>query len=58
MEAGRQSDGGVFANSNLGYCIVNNTFNLPVPKKLPGLSQLQPYVFVGDDAFPFLSHEK
>ena len=32
--ADRQSDGGVFSNSNLGYSIVNDYFNLPQPKKL------------------------
>ena len=32
-EAGRQSDGGVFASSNLGRAIVNDYFNLPQPKK-------------------------
>ena len=52
-EAGRQSDGGVFANSNLGRSIVNDYFNLPQPKKLYSESEfLFPYVFVGDDAFP------
>ena len=33
-EAGRQSDGGVFADSNLGCSIVNDYFNLSQPKKL------------------------
>ena len=50
---GGQSDGGVFANSNLGRSIVNDYFNLPQPKKLYSESEfLFPYVFVGDDAFP------
>ena len=52
-EAGRQNDGGVFTNSNLGRSIVNDYFNLPQPKKLYSESEfLFPYVFVGDDAFP------
>ena len=52
-EAGRKSDVGVFANSNLGRSIVNDYFNLPQPKKLYNESEfLFPYVFVGDDAFP------
>ena len=51
-ETGRQSDGGVFASSNLGCSIVSNYFNLPQPKKLYSESEfLFPYVFVGDDAF-------
>ena len=33
-EVGRQSDDGVFANSNLGRSIVNDYFDLPHPKKL------------------------
>ena len=52
-KVGRQSDGGVFANSNLGHSVVNDYFNLPQPKKLYSESEfLFPYVFVGDDAFP------
>ena len=52
-EAGRQSDGGVFANSNLGRSVVNDYFNLPQPKKLYGESEfLFPYALLGDDAFP------
>ena len=52
-EAGRQIDGGVFTNSNLGRSIVNDYFNLPQPKKLYSKCEfLFPYVFVGDDAFP------
>ena len=51
-EEDRQSDGGVFANSNLGRSIVNDYFNLPQPKKLYSESEiLFPYGFVGDDAF-------
>ena len=51
-EEDRQSDGGVFANSNLGRSIVNDYFNLPQPKKLYSECEiLFPYGFVGDDAF-------
>ena len=51
-EAGRQSDGGLFANSDLGRSIINGYFNLPQPKYLYSESEfLFPYVFVGDDAF-------
>lgn len=51
-EAGRQSDGGVFANSNIGYSIVNNLLSLPEAELLPNSNIVFPYVFVGDDAFP------
>ena len=52
-EAGKQSDGGLFANSDLGRSIVNGYFSLPQPKNLYSESEFFfRYVFVGDDAFP------
>ena len=51
-EAGRQSDGGVFGNTNIGYCINNDKLPLPNPRPLDGSGTLFPYVFVADDAFP------
>ena len=51
-EAGRQSDGGIFNNSNFGYSITNNLLNLPTACALPRTSINFPYVFIGDDAFP------
>ena len=51
-EAGRQSDGGVFANSNIGYCITKDIFQLPCPRALDTSGTVFPYVFVADDAFP------
>ena len=50
-EAGRQSDGGVYANSNLGYGINNKLLNFPEPCKIKGSNKTFPYVFVGDEAF-------
>ena len=51
-EEDRQSDGGVFANSNLGRSIVNDYFNLLQPKKLYSESEiLFPHGFAGVDAF-------
>ena len=48
---GRQSDGGVFVNSDCS--IVNAYFNLLQSRKLYSESEfLFPYVFVGDNAFP------
>ena len=49
---GRLSDGSVFASSNLGYAINNNLLDLPPARLLPGINARQPYIFVGDDAFP------
>ena len=50
-EAGHQSDGGVFANSNIGHCITKNIFPLPCPRALDTSGTVFPYVFVADDAF-------
>ena len=51
-EAGRQSNAGVFANSNLGLGIVNNLLPVPSPRVLPGTTKMLPYVSVADDVFP------
>ena len=52
-EAGRQSDGGVFAHSQIGYAMNNGMMNLPSPRQLSNQSPVEfPYVFVGDEAFP------
>ena len=52
-EAGRQSDGGVFSNSNLGNSILKNLLPVPRSRKLDSTGTLYPYVFLADDAFPF-----
>ena len=52
-EAGRQSDGGVFANGQIGYALNNDLLSLPPPRKISQKSNKDfPYVFVGDEAFP------
>ena len=51
-EAGRQTDGGVFSNSNLGLSILKNLLPVPKPRKLDSTGTLYPYVFLADDAFP------
>ena len=63
--AGRQSDGGVYSNSELGYAIDNNTIDIPLPEPIPTYNALIsfPYIFVADDMIkPFaktnLSPEK
>ena len=50
-DSGRQSDGSVYANSNLGYAIENKLLNVPPDAKITGSAKVLPYVFVGDDAF-------
>ena len=55
-DSGRQSDGSVYANSNLGYAIENKLLNVPNDAKITDSSKVLPYVFVGDDAFGLKRH--
>lgn len=50
---GRQSDGGVYTNSVIGYAIDNNTLQFPPANVISnsGTTKTYPYVFVADDAF-------
>jgi hypothetical protein len=50
-DAGRQSDGGVYTNSHLGYAIDNNLLNIPNSEKIGNSDEIFPYVFLADDAF-------
>ena len=50
--SGRNSDGGVFSNSELGYAITNNTLDFPPPEGIGQSNVILPYVFVADEAFP------
>jgi len=50
-DAGRQSDGSVYSNSNLGFAIENNTLDFPGPERIKNSTEVFPYVFLGDDAF-------
>ena len=51
-DSDRQSDGGVFASSNLGYAMDQNLLNTPESRPLKGATKKFPFVFVGDEAFP------
>jgi hypothetical protein len=55
---GRNSDGGIFANSNFGKALSQNALHLPDDATLPGGPHLGPlpYVFVADEAFPLQNH--
>lgn len=51
---GCNSDGGIFANSQLGRALEEKRRRLPSDKPLPGAADLGniPHVIVGDEAFP------
>lgn len=53
---GRNSDGGIFANSALGKAILNGEFKFPPNKCLAGTNDSLPHVIVGDEAFPLNKH--
>ena len=50
---GQQSDGSVFAHSNLGRMMMEGRLNLPPNQPLQGQGQAIPFVFVGDEATPY-----
>nr|CAH7768081.1 unnamed protein product [Callosobruchus chinensis] len=53
---GKNSDGGIFASSNLGKALEQNRMNVPKDKKFPGTEDIAPYVIVGDKAFPLKTY--
>ncbi|KAH7955342.1 hypothetical protein HPB52_000377 [Rhipicephalus sanguineus] len=48
---GRQSDGGIFKESEFGRDLTDGCLDIPLLGSLPGTSTNVPYVFVGDEAF-------
>jgi len=53
---GRVSDGGVFSNTQFYKRLVKNELYIPQPDNLPKSEIKQPYVLVGDDAFPLMDN--
>ncbi|XP_042212587.1 protein ALP1-like [Homarus americanus] len=51
---GRVSDRSIFANTKFCKQLKEKTLHIPEPSTLPGSSDVVPYVFVGDDAFPLM----
>ena len=51
-DTGRNSDGGVFANSAIGDALQQNLLNIPLPESISGTTAMFPYVLIGDEAFP------
>lgn len=48
---GRQSDAGVFQNSNIGQLLYNSRMDLPDPKAIIEGGPILPYYLLGDEAF-------
>ena len=55
-DSGRQSDGSVYNNCNLGYAIENKLLDIPSYCKITGSQRVLPCVFVADDAFGLKPH--
>ena len=55
-DTGRNSDGGVFANSDIGVAMEENLLNIPGPEEIQNSGVHFPYVLVGDEAFPLKSN--
>lgn len=55
---GRTSDGGVYAASDLGRGMANQTLDVPPSASLPGAAELEdvPHVIVADAAFPLKTY--
>ena len=55
-DSGRQSDGGAFAASKLGYAMEHNLLHLTELRQLGNSNKAFQYVFVGDEAFPLKTY--
>lgn len=49
---GKNSDGGILSNSNLGKALERNKLNIPNDQYLPDANEKLPLVIIGDEAFP------
>ena len=49
---GRNSDGGILSQSNIGKALENGNLKIPPDQYLAGTTQTAPCVIVGDEAFP------
>ena len=53
---GKQSGGGIFCHSSPYQLPSSNNFNMPNARKLPLSDMEQPFVILGDKAYPLLSY--
>lgn len=49
---GKNSDGGILSNSNLGKALEKNKLNIPNDQYFPDANEKLPLVIIGDEAFP------
>lgn len=49
---GKNSDGGMFNDSNMGKSLKNGTFGMPKDRLITANGEPLPYVIVGDGVFP------
>ena len=49
---GRNSDGGIFAESEFGQLLQSGRMNVPLDRPLPGTDKSLPFVIVEDEALP------
>ena len=55
-DAGRKSDGGVFASSNTEQALEEGLLNILPPRRLYCDTKLFPFVLVDDEAFPYIKY--
>ena len=55
-DTGRQSDGSVYINNDMGYRFENDLLNVLQPTKLSYSEKIFPYVSIKDDAFGLKNH--
>ena len=53
---GKNSDGGIFSNSNFGRALQNDKLNIPKKRALPGTNTELPMIIVADEAFPLKTY--
>lgn len=53
---GKNSDEGIFLNSNFGRALEHDQINVPSGRTLPGTNVELPIVIVGDEGFPLKSY--
>ena len=55
-DTGRNSDGGVFGNSDMGVALESKLLHIPEPEELSNTGINFPYVLIGDEAFPLKNY--